>query len=69
MPEYVYALHDFHPENPDEITFKAGERIDIVEKDGTYRDGWWKVSPLRPVEPSFPIPSLYLAWAVNTRVS
>ncbi|KAJ3753070.1 hypothetical protein EV360DRAFT_54086 [Lentinula raphanica] len=28
MPEYVYALHDFSPENDDEVPFKAGERIE-----------------------------------------
>lgn len=44
MPEYVYALFDFAPENPDEITFKAGDRIEVVEKDDTYSDGWWQVS-------------------------
>ena len=44
MPEYVYALHDFTPENPDEVTFKVGDRIEIVEKDDLYGDGWWQVS-------------------------
>ena len=28
----VYALHDFYPENVDEIAFKAGDRIEVVEK-------------------------------------
>ncbi|TRM67427.1 hypothetical protein BD626DRAFT_100674 [Schizophyllum amplum] len=42
MAEYVYALHDFLPENEDEIDFKAGERIEIVERDELYGDGWWK---------------------------
>ncbi|KAL1702427.1 hypothetical protein EV121DRAFT_281858 [Schizophyllum commune] len=42
MSEYVYALHDFIPENDDEIDFKAGERIEVVEKDDLYGDGWWK---------------------------
>jgi len=40
MPEYVYALHDFVPENEDEVAFSAGERIEVIEKDG---DGWWQV--------------------------
>ena len=44
MPEYVYALFDFVPENPDEIYFKAGDRIEVVEKDDVYSDGWWQVS-------------------------
>ena len=43
MPEYVYALHDFIPEHEDEVTFYAGERIEVVEKDDMYGDGWWHV--------------------------
>ena len=46
MSEYVYALFDFVPENPDEIHFKAGERIEVVEKDDVYSDGWWQVRVL-----------------------
>lgn len=42
MPEYVYALFEFAPENPDEINFKAGDRIEVVEKDDVYGDGWWQ---------------------------
>lgn len=42
MPEYVYALHDFHPEHEDEVSFHAGERIEVVEKDDLYSDGWWQ---------------------------
>ncbi|KAL1940059.1 hypothetical protein VTO73DRAFT_9394 [Trametes versicolor] len=42
MPEYVYALHDFTPENPDEVSFKVGERIEVIEKDDLYGDGWWQ---------------------------
>lgn len=44
MPEYVYALHDFSPEHEDEIPFKAGDRIEVIEKDDLYGDGWWQVS-------------------------
>jgi len=43
MPEYVYALHDFVPENEDEVAFSAGERIEVIEKDELYGDGWWQV--------------------------
>lgn len=43
MVEYVYARHDFIPEHEDEIPFRAGERIEVVEKDELYEDGWWKV--------------------------
>ncbi|KIP10364.1 hypothetical protein PHLGIDRAFT_125572 [Phlebiopsis gigantea 11061_1 CR5-6] len=42
MPEYVYASHDFIPENPDEVPFKAGEKIEVIEKDDLYQDGWWQ---------------------------
>ncbi|KAJ7487235.1 hypothetical protein B0H11DRAFT_1861046, partial [Mycena galericulata] len=42
MVEYVYALHDFLPEHEDEVSFHSGERIEVVEKDYLYRDGWWK---------------------------
>lgn len=44
MPDYVYALHDFSPEHDDEISFRAGERIEVVERDDLYGDGWWQVS-------------------------
>lgn len=43
MPEYVYALHDFVPENEDEVPFKAGDRIEVLEKDEEFQDGWWQV--------------------------
>ena len=49
MPEYVYALHDFLPENEDEISFRAGEPIEIIEKDDQYGDGWWQVSSSPPL--------------------
>ncbi|KAI0301517.1 hypothetical protein B0F90DRAFT_1717728 [Multifurca ochricompacta] len=42
MVEYVYALHDFVPEHDDEISFCAGERIEVVERDDLYGDGWWQ---------------------------
>ncbi|KAL7282752.1 hypothetical protein ACG7TL_004227 [Trametes sanguinea] len=42
MPEYVYALHDFTPENPDEVSFKVGDKIEVIEKDELYGDGWWQ---------------------------
>jgi Variant SH3 domain len=44
MVEYVYARHEFAPEHEDEIAFCAGERIEVVEKDEIFNDGWWQVS-------------------------
>ncbi|KZV81105.1 hypothetical protein EXIGLDRAFT_780139 [Exidia glandulosa HHB12029] len=46
MPDYVYAVHDFEPEHEDEINFKGGERIEVLERDDQYSDGWWQVSVL-----------------------
>lgn len=63
MPEYVYALHDFIPEHEDEISFRAGERIEVVEKDDLYGDGWWQVSR-RTSNPNVP---RLLALLVNRR--
>ncbi|GAA93812.1 uncharacterized protein L969DRAFT_44015 [Mixia osmundae IAM 14324] len=42
MATVVYGLHAFDAENPDEISFIAGERIDVVERDDQYNDGWWQ---------------------------
>ncbi|KAG8976263.1 polar growth protein, partial [Tulasnella sp. 427] len=42
MVEYVWALHDFQPEHEDELSFRAGDRIEVVEKDDQYGDGWWQ---------------------------
>lgn len=39
----VYAIHNFEAENEDEITFKEGEPIVVLEKDEKYMDGWWQV--------------------------
>ena len=46
MPEYVYALYDFPPEYEDEVGFHAGERIEVIEKNDMYGDGWWHVCAL-----------------------
>ncbi|KZT06474.1 uncharacterized protein LAESUDRAFT_736886 [Laetiporus sulphureus 93-53] len=42
MPEYVYVIHEFIPENPDEIPMRTGERIEVIDKDDEYQDGWWQ---------------------------
>lgn len=46
MVEYVYARHDFAPEHEDEISFRAGERIEVITRDDLYSDGWWEVRSL-----------------------
>lgn len=40
--EYVYALYNFDAENPDEVSFRMGERVRVVEKDEAYGDGWYQ---------------------------
>ena len=56
MPEYVYALHDFLPEHDDEISFSAGDRIEVIEKDDMYGDGWWQVCTPLLFTPLSPMP-------------
>ncbi|KAJ7651638.1 hypothetical protein DFH06DRAFT_1282850 [Mycena polygramma] len=58
MPEYVYALHDFLPEHEDEVSFHTGERIEVVEKDDLYGDGWWRGRNLAGRPSGAPLQSL-----------
>ncbi|EJU00092.1 hypothetical protein DACRYDRAFT_117678 [Dacryopinax primogenitus] len=39
---FVYALFDFVASDEDEISFRAGERIDVLDKDDEFADGWWR---------------------------
>jgi hypothetical protein len=41
--ETVYAAHNFEAENDDELTFKVGETVIVMQKDDGFNDGWWKV--------------------------
>ncbi|KZT60847.1 hypothetical protein CALCODRAFT_480491 [Calocera cornea HHB12733] len=54
MPDFVYALHDFIAEHEDEIPFRAGERIEVVEKDDEFGDGWWQGRNLAGKQGLFP---------------
>ncbi|GAA5835372.1 hypothetical protein JCM11251_005217 [Rhodosporidiobolus azoricus] len=40
--DVVYALHSFEAENDDELSFEAGERIIVLERDDQYGDGWFQ---------------------------
>ncbi|KAK0543724.1 hypothetical protein OC845_005977 [Tilletia horrida] len=40
-PLVLWALHDFEAEQPDEVSFKAGEQITVIEKDDEFSDGWY----------------------------
>ncbi|THG96991.1 hypothetical protein EW026_g4932 [Hermanssonia centrifuga] len=66
MREYVYALHDFTPQIADEIAFKAGDAIEVIEKDDLYQDGWWqgrnpdgKIAVAFPDSPHVPSAALH----------
>ncbi|KAG8943695.1 hypothetical protein FRC03_002352 [Tulasnella sp. 419] len=41
VKEYVYALRDYVQEDETKLSFIAGERIEVIEKDEFYHDGWW----------------------------
>jgi hypothetical protein len=38
------AIHTFVAEHGDELGFDIGDVIEILEKDDSYGDGWWRVS-------------------------
>lgn len=40
----VRAIHTFNAEHGDELEFRAGENIEVIEKDEAFGDGWWRVS-------------------------
>ncbi|GAA6036685.1 hypothetical protein NBRC10512_003519 [Rhodotorula toruloides] len=40
--DVVWALHTFEAENEDELTFEAGEKIVVLERDDQYGDGWFQ---------------------------
>ncbi|KAI8865988.1 hypothetical protein GQ42DRAFT_181600, partial [Ramicandelaber brevisporus] len=50
----VYAIHDFIPENEDEVSFRAGEPIVVIERDDQFGDGWWNGRNLRGESGLFP---------------
>ncbi|KAF9062708.1 hypothetical protein BDP27DRAFT_1368608 [Rhodocollybia butyracea] len=45
--EYFYALHAFMSENDDEVPFRAGERIQVLEKDNSYGQEGGRVIPAK----------------------
>ncbi|KAG9124589.1 polar growth protein [Ceratobasidium sp. 392] len=39
---YVWVQHDFNPRREDEIALRIGDRIEVIERDEPYSDGWWR---------------------------
>lgn len=57
---YLYGLHEFIAENPDEVSFRVGETIIVIEKDDAYQDGWWQVRTAADPAAQCLLPSSFL---------
>jgi len=51
----VFGKYDFKAEECDEITFKRGDPILVLEKDDEHKDGWWKGKTVNKVIGLFPV--------------
>lgn len=40
---YLRTLHDFIARSPDELSLKKNSKIELLEKDEEYNDGWYLV--------------------------
>jgi len=51
----VFGKYDFKAEECDEITFKRGDPILVLEKDDEHKDGWWKGKTADKLVGLFPV--------------
>ncbi|ORX58441.1 hypothetical protein BCR36DRAFT_408951 [Piromyces finnis] len=51
----VFGKYDFTAEEYDEITFKRGDPILVLEKDDEHKDGWWKGKTVDKMIGLFPV--------------
>jgi len=51
----VFGKYDFKAEECDEITFKRGDPILVLEKDDEHKDGWWKGKTADKMVGLFPV--------------
>jgi len=51
----VFGKYDFTAEECDEITFKRGDPILVLEKDDEHKDGWWKGKTVDKTVGLFPV--------------
>ncbi|KAF3934162.1 hypothetical protein ABW20_dc0103330 [Dactylellina cionopaga] len=42
--DYLRVLHDFDARSPDELTLKKNSKIELLERDEEYNDGWYLMS-------------------------
>ncbi|BEI83227.1 hypothetical protein CcaverHIS002_0310950 [Cutaneotrichosporon cavernicola] len=54
MVLYVTAIHTFVAEHADELEFQGGDRIEVLERDEAFGDGWWKGRNTKGDEGLFP---------------
>ncbi|KAI8928561.1 hypothetical protein BC831DRAFT_447745 [Entophlyctis helioformis] len=54
LPFVVFARHNFHAEEDDEIAFAIGEPVVVLQRDEPYGDGWWRGKNVRGDEGLFP---------------
>ncbi|KAK9359623.1 hypothetical protein V1504DRAFT_425353 [Lipomyces starkeyi] len=40
-PKYLVAVHDFNRRTVDELTLRKGDRIEVLETDDGFNDGWY----------------------------
>ncbi|KAK9376840.1 uncharacterized protein V1513DRAFT_438289 [Lipomyces chichibuensis] len=40
-PKYLVAIHDFNRRTVDELTLRKGDRIEVLETDDGFSDGWY----------------------------
>ena len=45
--EYLLVMHDFIARSPDELDLKKGSKVELLERDDEYGDGWYQVSTYR----------------------
>jgi len=55
VPFVVFGKYDFKAEECDEITFKRGDPILVLEKDDEHKDGWWKGKTVNKAIGLFPV--------------
>jgi hypothetical protein len=41
--DYLLGIHDFKARSEDEISVRKGDRIEVIENDHGYGDGWYIV--------------------------
>lgn len=59
--EYVYATYEFVASASDELSLRLDDRIEIIEKDELYGDGWWKGTNDNGQSGIFPKDYVYVA--------